>query len=125
MTKPTMALLVRLRSALPEAEAIEILEQRADDFRALPGLIQKYYLQDPKTGDGEPPPGGARVDLVRLPAPVRGVLEPHRDRLLARSRRGDVRPAVAVEVSDLDVGGAIRAVPLITSLQPSRNRAGL
>ena len=30
---------------------MEIARQRADDFRAFPGLCQKYYFQDPATGE--------------------------------------------------------------------------
>jgi hypothetical protein len=32
-------------------EIMEIAESRADEFRALPGLTQKYYLHDPETGE--------------------------------------------------------------------------
>ncbi len=37
--------IVRLESALSEEEIIETANERADRFRALPGLIQKYYVK--------------------------------------------------------------------------------
>jgi heme-degrading monooxygenase HmoA len=42
---------VRFKSALRLDEINEIVEQRAPEFEALPGLIQKYYLQDTATGE--------------------------------------------------------------------------
>lgn len=36
---------VKLESALPEEELLSIAHDRAPQFRALPGLIQKYYVQ--------------------------------------------------------------------------------
>ena len=51
MTQPSKVLLVRFKSALPYEEAMAIAEARADQFRALPGLRQKYYLHDPATGE--------------------------------------------------------------------------
>ena len=30
---------------------MKIASERAPEFRALPGLLQKYYLQDPVTGE--------------------------------------------------------------------------
>jgi heme-degrading monooxygenase HmoA len=32
-------------------EVMNVVETRADEFRALAGLQQKYYLQDPDTGE--------------------------------------------------------------------------
>ena len=51
MAQPRVVLIVRFRSALPWEELLEILEERIDRFRALPGLQQKYYLRDEKTGE--------------------------------------------------------------------------
>jgi heme-degrading monooxygenase HmoA len=51
MKNPTMALLVRFRSALSREEVMRIVEERADGFRALDGLQQKYYLEDPVSGE--------------------------------------------------------------------------
>lgn len=44
-------LFVRFKSSLPFDEVMSIAEGRADDFRALPGLLQKYYVHDPATGE--------------------------------------------------------------------------
>ena len=35
---------IKFESALSEDEVLKIAEDRADHFRALPGLIQKYYV---------------------------------------------------------------------------------
>ena len=51
MSGPSLVLLVRFKSALPLEEVRRIAEERADDFRALDGLRQKYYLHDPATGE--------------------------------------------------------------------------
>lgn len=45
-----VVLLVRFESALTLEEAREIVEERAPEFEALPGLEQKYYLEDVETG---------------------------------------------------------------------------
>jgi len=42
---------VKFKSALSEAEIQRIMEERAPQFRALPGLLQKYYLRDKQTGE--------------------------------------------------------------------------
>jgi heme-degrading monooxygenase HmoA len=51
MPNPVLTLLVRFKSKLPFDEVMRIVEERAPEFEALPGLQQKYYLQDPVTGD--------------------------------------------------------------------------
>ena len=43
--------IVHLRSPLSEDELLEKAHERAPQFRALPGLRQKYYLNRP--GEGE------------------------------------------------------------------------
>jgi heme-degrading monooxygenase HmoA len=45
MTQPTYAVLVRLRSELERDEIERIMKERAPEFRAIEGLIQKYYLK--------------------------------------------------------------------------------
>ena len=40
---------VSFRSTLPEKELMRVAEERAPKFRAIPGLIQKYYVR----GQGE------------------------------------------------------------------------
>lgn len=51
MTHPALILLVRFRTSLSEADLMDIVETRSDEFRALTGLIQKYYVHDPETGE--------------------------------------------------------------------------
>lgn len=51
MTVPALVLLVRVKSTLSFEEVVKIMEERAGDFRALAGLQQKYYLQDPISGE--------------------------------------------------------------------------
>ena len=51
MEYPTHVLLVKFKSELSLDEINEIVESRADDFRALGGLQQKYYLLG--SGSGE------------------------------------------------------------------------
>jgi heme-degrading monooxygenase HmoA len=42
---------VKFKSALSETEIQRVMEERAPQFRALPGLLQKYYLRDQQTGE--------------------------------------------------------------------------
>ena len=44
-------LLVRFRSSLPEEEVVRRYQARLSEFRALPGLLQKYSVHDPATGE--------------------------------------------------------------------------
>jgi len=46
-----IVLRVRFRSELSFDEIMEIVERRAPEFEALAGLKQKYYLQDPESGE--------------------------------------------------------------------------
>lgn len=43
--------IVKLRTELTEEELLEIAHERAPEFRALPGLVQKYYVR--REGPGE------------------------------------------------------------------------
>jgi heme-degrading monooxygenase HmoA len=43
--------LVRFKSGLSDANVIETYQARAPRYRALKGLIQKYYLRFPTTGE--------------------------------------------------------------------------
>ena len=49
--KGSIMLLVRIKSELPEEELIKIANERAPQFRALPGLIQKYYTKTQIPGE--------------------------------------------------------------------------
>jgi len=51
MPHPAVILLVRLRSSLPRDEVLRIMRERMPEFEAIEGLEQKYYLEDPETGD--------------------------------------------------------------------------
>lgn len=44
--QPGILLLVRFKSSLPREEFESRYKKRLPEFRALPGLIQKYYLYD-------------------------------------------------------------------------------
>jgi len=46
-----LVLLVRFKSPLPLDEVVKVANSRADEFRALPGLTQKYYVRDKATGE--------------------------------------------------------------------------
>jgi heme-degrading monooxygenase HmoA len=41
----------RFRSSLSDAEVTRLIQERASQFRAVPGLVQKYYVKDEKTGE--------------------------------------------------------------------------
>ena len=43
--------IVNLRSDLPEEELLRIAHERAPQFRALEGLIQKYYVRGENPGE--------------------------------------------------------------------------
>lgn len=51
MSQPALILLVRLRSSLPRDEVVRIMRERMPEFAALEGLQQKYYLEDPRSGE--------------------------------------------------------------------------
>jgi hypothetical protein len=51
MAHPQLVLLVKFKSVLPIDEIRAIAERRSDQFRALTGLQQKYYLHNPETGE--------------------------------------------------------------------------
>ena len=49
MNQPSLILLVKFKSRLSFEEVVKVVDSRADEFRALKGLQQKYYLQEPGT----------------------------------------------------------------------------
>lgn len=49
--RPAVMLFVRFKSELPVDELERRYKQRLPDFQALPGLLQKYYLHDKKSGE--------------------------------------------------------------------------
>jgi len=42
---------VRFKSGLPDARVLELYEARSPRYRALQGLVQKYYLRYPSSGE--------------------------------------------------------------------------
>lgn len=51
MSHPKLVVQVKFKSPLPLETVTQIANSRADEFRALAGLQQKYYLQDAATGE--------------------------------------------------------------------------
>jgi hypothetical protein len=51
MDRPKVVLLVRFRTPLSEPEILKVVKERADEFRALGGLLQKFYVRDAATGE--------------------------------------------------------------------------
>ena len=51
MSHPSVVLLVKFKSRLAPEKLREVIESRIDQFRALEGLQQKYYLEDSTTGE--------------------------------------------------------------------------
>ena len=49
MSQPASILLVKFKSALSLEEVEKVVDSRIGKFRALKGLQQKYYLQEPAT----------------------------------------------------------------------------
>lgn len=47
MKQPSSILLVKFKSRLSLEEVTQVIDSRIDQFRALKGLQQKYYLQEP------------------------------------------------------------------------------
>jgi hypothetical protein len=48
---PGIMLIVRFKSSLTPGELERRYKERLPEFRALPGLIQKYYLYDPSSDE--------------------------------------------------------------------------
>jgi heme-degrading monooxygenase HmoA len=42
---------VKFKSGLSDAEVQRVMKERAPQFRALPGLVQKYYGHEKQTGE--------------------------------------------------------------------------
>jgi heme-degrading monooxygenase HmoA len=51
VSTPTYAVLVRLKTELERDEIERIMRERAPEFRALEGLVQKYYLEGTEPGE--------------------------------------------------------------------------
>lgn len=44
-------LLVKFHSGHDDTTVMRLLDERLPQFRAVPGLVQKYYAREPSTGD--------------------------------------------------------------------------
>jgi heme-degrading monooxygenase HmoA len=51
MSQPEMILSVRFASELSYDEVSAVMDERAPEFAALDGLLQKYYVQDAESGE--------------------------------------------------------------------------
>lgn len=51
MPTPAVVMLVKFKSSLSMEQIREVVDSRIDQFRALDGLSQKYYLEESATGD--------------------------------------------------------------------------
>lgn len=51
MKQPALILFVKFKSRLSLDEVMGVVNSRIEDFRALRGLKQKYYVQDSTTGE--------------------------------------------------------------------------
>ncbi|MCT8970949.1 YdhR family protein [Microbaculum marinisediminis] len=51
MDHPKLIVFVKFKSPLNLDEVTAVAKDRADEFRALSGLIQKYYVQDAVSGE--------------------------------------------------------------------------
>ena len=49
--RPMSMLLVKFHTKLDDTQVRRLLEERLPQFRAVPGLIQKYYARERATGD--------------------------------------------------------------------------
>ena len=43
--------ITKFKSGLSDEEATRVMNERAPRFREVPGLVQKYYTRDEKTGE--------------------------------------------------------------------------
>ena len=77
MSKPAIVFLAKFRSSLPIDEVHRVAKERIDQFRALPGLLQKYYLRETETGEvaglyfWESPEARSPNCVRQLPMPTR------------------------------------------------------
>ena len=51
MSQPVLVLLVKFKTPLTLEEVMDVAQSRIEEFRALPGLLQKYYLHELASGE--------------------------------------------------------------------------
>lgn len=51
MDTAKIVLLVRFKTPLSREEVLKVVEERSEEFRALGGLLQKFYVHDAATGE--------------------------------------------------------------------------
>lgn len=99
--RSVQALLVLFKSALSPERVDELFRARADRYLAVPGLLQKFYIRDPQTGQA----GGFYVfDSAAS-------LEAFSQSDLARSIGDAYRPTEAGQRRQLDIVLALRPPP--------------
>jgi heme-degrading monooxygenase HmoA len=93
-----IVLIVRFRSALEDEDVVRTISERLPDYETLPGLLQKYYVHDPATGEY----GGIYVweDEASL--------REFRSSDLARSIRDAYRSEGELRIETLDVVSVLR-----------------
>ena len=78
--------IVRYRSRLTDEDVLATVESRATEYLAVPGLLQKYYLRFPETGEhgvsisgprGSPSRGSASPSARTIPDAYRVDGPPH------------------------------------------------
>lgn len=48
---PTFAMIVKFKSDLPDSLVLKTMNDRKIEFEKLPGLVQKYYMREPASGE--------------------------------------------------------------------------
>jgi len=90
MPHPTTVLLVKFSSPLSLDEVRNVVNERIDQFRALEGLTQKYYLQDAATGEY------AGLYLWESDAALADFRDSELRRTIARAYRAEGEPRIEV-----------------------------
>lgn len=90
MAHPTTVLLVKFKSPLSLDEVQDVVAQRIDLFRALPGLTQKYYLQDTATGEY------AGLYLWDMPASLHEFANSELRKTIAKAYKTEGEPRIEV-----------------------------
>ncbi|MDX1403481.1 MAG: hypothetical protein R3192_03035 [Woeseiaceae bacterium] len=90
MQSPTAVLLVKFKSSLSMEQIQDVVDSRIDQFRALEGLTQKYYLEESATGEV------AGLYLWKSPEALAEFRESELRKTIARAYRTVGEPRVEV-----------------------------
>ncbi len=104
-----MILLIKFRSALSAAEVRRVMSERAPEFRALPGLLQKFYAYEPASGEY------SGIYFWDSPASLRAFRESD----LVRTIAGAYQVLGAPRVEVFDVVASLRAETLAPLVAPT------